>query len=152
MLTTCWSTLVRPLQRFERSTFYLSVNVGRWEGFILASDQIHAGCGSSLLGLNHLIKWNSRIERSRPVGRSKQAEINNHQKEQGDSTYPRCKGGNLGKTSIHPRALPTSIRSLDGWSAGLASVEILSIYKFTLRSKAHLQKTETNSHMSSRAE
>ena len=30
--TTCWTTLVWPLQHFEQRTFYLSVDVGRWKG------------------------------------------------------------------------------------------------------------------------
>ena len=52
----------------------------------------------------------------------------------------------MGSTAIHPRDLPTSIRLRDGWSAGLASVGTLSMYKLTLTSKANFQNALTAVH------
>ena len=69
------------------------------------------------------------------------------------SLHPRChKLGKIGSTVFQPNLAPTCIRSLDGWSAGLASVGTRSIYNWTLSSKAMFQNTLTSSHKSSRAE
>ena len=66
--------------------------------------------------------------------------------------HPRCQIGNLLSTVRQPSLTPTSIRSLDGGSAGLASVEMRSMYRLTFTSRANFQKDPTNSHKSSRAE
>ena len=67
--------------------------------------------------------------------------------------HTRCYKGNLLSTVRQPSWIPTSIRSLmDGGSAGLASVEMRSIYRLTFTSRANFQKDPTNSHKSSRAE
>ena len=66
--------------------------------------------------------------------------------------HPRCQIGNLLSTVHQPSLTPTSIRSLDGGSAGLASVEMRSMYRLTFTSRANFQKDPTSSHKSSRAE
>ena len=65
---------------------------------------------------------------------------------------PRCQKGNLLSTVPQPSLTPASIRSLDGGSAGLASVEMRSIYRLTFTPRANFQNDLTNSQRSSQAE